>query len=63
MNPKRHTCYEYGKDYKELVYLKRHVKLTRHTQAPSVESAKSPKTPGTTRWVATAVGIATPKLV
>ena len=46
MNPKRHTCYECGKNYKELVYLKRHVKLTGHTQAPSVESAKTPKTPG-----------------
>ncbi|XP_052281994.1 uncharacterized protein LOC127879265 [Dreissena polymorpha] len=46
MNPKRHTCYECGKDFKERVYLKRHVKLTGHTQAPSVESAQTPKTPG-----------------
>jgi hypothetical protein len=46
MSPKRHACYECGKDYKELVYLKRHVKQTGHTQAPSVESAKTPKTPG-----------------
>ncbi|KAH3807527.1 hypothetical protein DPMN_135871 [Dreissena polymorpha] len=33
-------------NYKELVYLRRHVNKTGHNQAPSMECAKKPKTPG-----------------
>ncbi|KAH3773179.1 hypothetical protein DPMN_174535 [Dreissena polymorpha] len=42
INPKRHKCHECGKDYKELVYLKRHIANTGHTQTHNVESVKAP---------------------